>query len=309
MKQTQGDGFKVDFLCVGFEKCGTTSLDAVLRQHSEIALPAIKEIHIKEWYRQREEPLGFIRNKFFQGVETEGRQVGIIDPSLRHYPGILKECFGEDIKIIFIMRNPVNRLFSWFRMFLRLAYNEDRYPYFSEYTADQVTEMFDFFVQREIVQSSDYAACVQCGCYMSIIRDFAQFFDEEQMKFIVFEDFIKDTKLYVDQICDFVGAKRQDIDTDLIVGDGKQISKNRSCALRNAKMQRTLNRLRESGKYPPVFYHMYEAYRDFANRFTLIDNHQKMSAQARKVCEDFYREEKDQLKKYLNADLDTLWFD
>ena len=54
---------KHDFVCVGFPKCATTTLDAILRQHPEIALPCHKEtlfferndLYDKglEWYEKR----------------------------------------------------------------------------------------------------------------------------------------------------------------------------------------------------------------------------------------------------------------
>ena len=43
------DEFKIDFLCVGFQKCATSTLDAILRQHSKVALPDIKEIHLEPY--------------------------------------------------------------------------------------------------------------------------------------------------------------------------------------------------------------------------------------------------------------------
>lgn len=34
---------RLDFICPGLPKCGTTTLDAILRQYEEICLPCIKE--------------------------------------------------------------------------------------------------------------------------------------------------------------------------------------------------------------------------------------------------------------------------
>ena len=35
---------KLDFIVAGFRKCGTTSIYKVLSQHSQIYIPAVKEV-------------------------------------------------------------------------------------------------------------------------------------------------------------------------------------------------------------------------------------------------------------------------
>ncbi len=34
---------RLDFICPGLPKCGTTTLDVILRQYEQICLPCIKE--------------------------------------------------------------------------------------------------------------------------------------------------------------------------------------------------------------------------------------------------------------------------
>lgn len=76
------NSFKIDFLCVGFQKCATTTLDAILRQHSEVALPIIKEIHLAEWATKCQNPMKLIENKFFRDTNYSNKKIGIVDPSL-----------------------------------------------------------------------------------------------------------------------------------------------------------------------------------------------------------------------------------
>ena len=40
---------KPNFLCVGAQKAGTTSLYNILKQHSQIFMPDKKEIHFFDW--------------------------------------------------------------------------------------------------------------------------------------------------------------------------------------------------------------------------------------------------------------------
>ena len=48
---------KIDFMCLGFPKCGTTTLDMVLRQHTQLSFPKIKETGYWSWYKLYSKPL------------------------------------------------------------------------------------------------------------------------------------------------------------------------------------------------------------------------------------------------------------
>ena len=46
---------------------------------------------------------------------------------------------------------------------------------------------------------------LQRGCYKDHIQRFFEYFSRDQMKFIIFEDFIKNTQHTIDNVCDFIG--------------------------------------------------------------------------------------------------------
>ena len=61
----KGNKTELSFICIGFQKCGTTSLYDLLKQHSDIYLtedvkepmfyrvPFVRQILGRDWYRKR----------------------------------------------------------------------------------------------------------------------------------------------------------------------------------------------------------------------------------------------------------------
>ncbi len=104
-----------DFLIIGAQKCGTTSLLYYLGQHPQIALSEKKEIHFfdkkyqmgLDWYENQ-----FPRKSDRAKITGEATPYYLFHPFVpqrvaHHYP---------EIKIIILLRNPVDRAYSHFWM-------------------------------------------------------------------------------------------------------------------------------------------------------------------------------------------------
>lgn len=103
------------FICIGAQKAGTTSLQDILQQHPDIYLSPIKEIK----YFHRDE-------HYSKGIEWYSQHfkealphqiIGDITPDYILYANTAERIatdLGRDIKIIAILRNPVDRTFSQF---------------------------------------------------------------------------------------------------------------------------------------------------------------------------------------------------
>ena len=108
---------KPNVLCVGFAKCGTTTLYDIMKHHPEIYLSSIKEpIYYGdkelcnrgfEWYLKRYYPKKINEKVIMEINPIIGRDV----PAKK-----ISKDFGKDIKIIFMIRNPIERLYSEFKM-------------------------------------------------------------------------------------------------------------------------------------------------------------------------------------------------
>ncbi len=141
-----------DFLCIGAQKAGTSWLDVMLRQHPGVFLPPMKEVHFYDFIYLPEHR-GWIRAGFgkhlrqhggragfgayfarlaalprrqdawyaavFDHPEAAGRVTGEITPAYSILPsdGVARvRATNPAMKIIFIVRDPVDRALSHLRM-------------------------------------------------------------------------------------------------------------------------------------------------------------------------------------------------
>ena len=106
-----------DFIVAGAAKAGTSSLCNYLGQHEEIFITKPKELNYFNSWRKEEELGAYY--KFFIGADDFIAGEGSV--SYLNYSDItaiqLKKLFPE-VKLIFMLRNPIQRYFSdfWFNI-------------------------------------------------------------------------------------------------------------------------------------------------------------------------------------------------
>ena len=99
-----------NFLVIGTQKGGTTSLDQALRQHERIFLPPCKEIHYFSLHSA--EPLAWYANHFSQAAP--GQICAEVTPYYLFHPAVperISNCLGQ-LPLIVLLRDPVERLLS-----------------------------------------------------------------------------------------------------------------------------------------------------------------------------------------------------
>ncbi len=189
-----------NFLCIGAQKSGTTLLAEVLKQHQAIFIPEIKEPHFfdddenfgrgAEWYR----------STFFQGAEGYDF-VGDITPAyifFEQVPERMRLVLGADIKLILMMRNPVERAYSHYWMSFKSGYEKLS---FEKAIAMEHARMGRGPFERY------HFSYVSRGFYSEQIRRYLKFFPMANMKFILFEEFIKDITAEVRDTLQFLGCE------------------------------------------------------------------------------------------------------
>lgn len=107
------------FLCVGAQKSGTTWFHAQLQSHPELYLPIQrKEVHFFDAYFEK--GVDWYRGFFPVDLGEMGfRHCGEITPKYMFDPAVadrVVEVLGAETKIIIILRDPVERFFSQYRM-------------------------------------------------------------------------------------------------------------------------------------------------------------------------------------------------
>ncbi|MCB9799854.1 MAG: sulfotransferase [Candidatus Omnitrophica bacterium] len=220
-----------DFLGIGAQKAGTNWLYVQLKQHPELYLPPIKEIHYfdlncpaRVGYRtklrmkyirkalpalKRQKSLkdklfclnyyfGRISDSWYAGLFKEGRgkMTGEITPEY----AILPEeeirrihILMPDIKIIFILRNPIERSWSSLKEVARVKGER-----VSEYDDKKCIEFFNSEYNRTRAD------------YLMTLRRWGRFFGKDKILICFFDEISENPEGLMARILNFLG-----VDTDL----------------------------------------------------------------------------------------------
>lgn len=297
---SQRDHVKLDFLCVGFTKCGTTSLHLALRKNKGIYLPRTKESRYIKW-----------KNKYLDGPErlqkiyfsndALGKLSGGIEPSYFSSAHIVYESFGADVKLIFMLRNPADATYSYFKMMMRRSYSPKQREYFRKY-GRYSPEMFQDYLEDFIFSQKDLRFC-----YDIWLKEYLQFYEKERIMVIFFEEIINEPGRILKEVQQFIGVKPKKIVKLPYENQGKQVSKNYFCARVNAK----LHLLEVKYKEQPFTWRKKTFFkvRDFIRRFTLVDNDEKISASDRDRLMAYYRPSVREVERLTGRSLKGLWYD
>ncbi|MCA9735200.1 sulfotransferase [candidate division KSB1 bacterium] len=192
----------LDFLIIGAQKAGTTTLFRLLSQHESVYLPPEKEApYFGNIDREKLGWLWYV-NEFFSGGRDD-QLWGSVTPQYMSNLGIareIKDVLG-DIKLVAILRDPVERAYSHFKMSMRRGI-ENRL--FNQVICDLVHEdALDF--SRQCPKENN--AYIVWGEYGRILSDYCDFFDKKNILILFTEDLEKNPQQTLDKVCNFIGIK------------------------------------------------------------------------------------------------------
>jgi hypothetical protein len=194
-----------DFIIVGAMKAGTTSLHYILNHHDNVFIPR-REIYFFDIDDVQQHPDFFPDNRgkwtfhdyeyyckdyldwysrFFQDA-VDGQVIGEDSTtyivSSKAPPRIARLL--PNVKLIFMLRDPVSRAYSHYWHLVASG-----------------RAIYDF----EGTLRHTPGTILQRGYYKEQIERFNQYFPENQLKFIIFEQFTKNIQSSVDDVCEFLG--------------------------------------------------------------------------------------------------------
>ena len=181
----------ISFLVPGFSKCGTTTLCSLLDQHPDIHIPALKEPNFfckddynNLWYQYQDlfAKSGAARvlgegSTFYSTAEFEVRVGQRVQ---RHYP---------DIRLIFIARDPINRIESSFREF---HHSGPRFGLDTPFDIEQALRKFP-----GIINDTQY---------WSRLNNYRNLFPEENIHVLFLEDLNSRTDAELETCFKFLGV-------------------------------------------------------------------------------------------------------
>ncbi len=280
----KGNKTELSFICIGFQKCGTTSLYDLLKQHPDIYLtedvkepmfyrvPFVRQILGRNWYRKRyfghleearrmtpearrrvSENVGLLTGRRgsaaagASGAGSSAAEAGRMasqeqivpasapaqsDGSPRRpgghpsplYPGeinaglgfggcarLLGKDFSPDTKLIFMMRDPADRCYSAYKYFLALGFlpmsvvaDDKKRGHAAAFDSYVRSVLLNPRRRKEIMKHRMKYLCFSQGNYAYCIQEYLRYFPRENMKFVFFEEFVRDEERITKDILDFL---------------------------------------------------------------------------------------------------------
>ena len=202
-----------NLLIVGAAKSGTTSLHNYLNQHSDIFMCSPKEPHflINNDIGVKRIPKGILNFEdyklLFSGVE-DVKYKGESSVMYLQFPEItiknIKRYLSKDVKIIIMLRNPVERAYSGFQHVKRYNTQENCKDF---KTAWDISEQ-RYFEKKEITPATRYK---ELGLYHKQVKSFLE--GLKNVHIIIYDDYLNDLKLVLKKVFSFLEIEDIEIDT------------------------------------------------------------------------------------------------
>lgn len=205
-----------DVLIIGAQKAGTTSLYNYLVQHPDIFPSYRKEVHFfdnnykkgEAWYRAF-----FPTKREKEAQESKGKSFHTIDasPYYMFHPHVAARAkkLVPNAKIILILRDPVDRAVSHYNHELRKGTETLAMPEAFKTEEKRISAGLDKMLKDESYNSLAYNqfSYLKRGKYIEQIQAWKQHFADEQMRIVMYDDFVADTQGIMDEMFSFIGVE------------------------------------------------------------------------------------------------------
>lgn len=204
-----GREFRVSFLIVGAQKCGTTALATFLGHHSEICIAPGKETHFFDDgdFDDSLGPEGVAFQYRSRFTNHAGQKiVGEATPSYMYVPGVAERIhkYAADMKLIVLLRDPVERAISHYNM--QIARGHETLP-LSDALAAEARRLELANGDRALDSSARRHSYRDRGYYHRQIKRMLEVFPMSQMLFIQTEALRSDHAGTLDKVYRFLGVE------------------------------------------------------------------------------------------------------
>ncbi len=199
-----------NFICIGAQKTGTTTLYHILKNHPEITVSKPRK-ETKFFYRDEEYQFGLpFYSKYFSYSKPR-KAIGEFDPDYLYFPYVAERIYktlGNKIKFIVILRNPVDRAYSHYLMSVKKGFEKLS---FHEALLNESTRIASGL--REEKNNFSY---LNRGLYDEQLNRYFKYFPKENFLFINYEEeFNKDLTGTLKKIYEFLDINYAELNTNI----------------------------------------------------------------------------------------------
>lgn len=185
-------------IVIGAMKAGTTSLHNYLDVHPEVFASKVKEINFFIEEKNFNKGLDWYKNQFDPTIQirVESSQNYTKRHVFKNVPGKIKSILGEEVKLIYIVREPIQRMKS---------------HYLERLTAGHVENNMNFndalYKHMEKLPLEENHT-VQTSMYAYQLEPYLKLFKKENIHILKSEDLYKDTLKEMNNVFSFLGLKQ-----------------------------------------------------------------------------------------------------
>lgn len=174
----------VDFMIIGAQKCGTTSLSQQLAGHPEVCFSRIKE---PGYFNEADDWRAGLKRYHELFEPLDGQICGEASTMYTFLPEYLDTHvrlydYNPHLKLIYMMRNPVDRVLS-------------------NYTHNLVRSLEARPPEAVVFADPGY---ISRSRYAVQIRPYLERFGRSQVKLLIFEEYIQNQRLVLTEVADFL---------------------------------------------------------------------------------------------------------
>jgi len=189
---------KINFVGVGSMRCGATSVFERIIHGTNIEPPIdFRTRQDRFCHKEVRAFLRYVSDYEYEGFfPTEGTVRGEWTPMYILYEGVLKRIknYNPDMKIIYSVRDPIDRIISTYNKHIGNC---------------SIIEAINKSSKSPLKQGEHFTkALVYGSMYSDHIKRIYKLFPRENVFIIKFEDMIKDQDVVIDNLLNFLGAKK-----------------------------------------------------------------------------------------------------
>jgi hypothetical protein len=199
-----------DFIVVGAQRAGTTSLYNYLLRHPRVAPALVKEVHYFDLAYHKGE--GWYRAHFLTRLRrASARRVltGEASPYYLFHPRCAERIAGmvPRAKLVVLLRNPVDRAYSHYYHEVQRGREPLSFEEAIEREAQRLQGEEDRLLQEECSYSFSHQhySYLSRGIYVDQLKRFQPLFPREQLLVLKSETFFAEPKAVLNQVLTFLG--------------------------------------------------------------------------------------------------------
>jgi hypothetical protein len=213
-----------DFLIIGGQRCGTSSLYYYLTEQHGIISAATKEVHFfddfytrgLDWYRAQ-----FAATTYKYYIESLRRRCFITGEASPYYifhphaPRRIAQVLAH-VKIIALLRNPIDRAYSQHWLEVKGKYETLPFEEAIKREPERIAGEREKMLDDENYHSFNYRRYTYLtrGIYVDQLQHWMSYFPREQFLILKTEDLHNDLPGIMRQTLEFLGVRGDQIDTN-----------------------------------------------------------------------------------------------